>query len=96
MDISPSDFAGLTLPVYKAMFSHMPNMSMFGLDDKQLLLSAATNKYYTSVSFARVLALAGRRLRLGSAHFEASRVSIFESSGLVLALNLRQEQVCSQ
>ncbi|CAM9120819.1 unnamed protein product [Ectocarpus sp. 6 AP-2014] len=92
VDVSPSDFASLTLPVYKAMFSHMPNKSMFGLDDKQLLLSAATNKYYTSVSFARVLALAGRRLRLGSAHFEAARVSIFESSGLVLALNLRQEQ----
>ncbi|CAM9183760.1 unnamed protein product [Ectocarpus fasciculatus] len=94
VDISPSDFASLTLPVYKAMFSHMPNkaLPMFGLDKKQLLLSVATNNYYTSVSFARVLALAGRRLRLGPAHFEAARVSVFESSGLVLALNLRQEQ----
>ncbi|CAM9255485.1 unnamed protein product, partial [Ectocarpus sp. 4 AP-2014] len=92
VDISPSDFASLTLPVYKAVFSHMSNMSMFRLDDKQLLLSAATNKNYTSVSFARVLALAGRRLRLGCAHFEAAQVSIFESSGLVLTLNLRQEQ----
>ncbi|CAM9115690.1 unnamed protein product, partial [Ectocarpus sp. 13 AM-2016] len=92
VDISPSEFASLTLPVYEAVFFHMPNMSIFGIDDKQLLLSAATNKYYTSVSFARVLALFGRRLRLGAANFEAARVSIFESSGLVLALNLRQEQ----
>ena len=95
MDIGPNDFASLTLPVYKAMFDHMPK-SMTGFET-----SATTGRraavtafnHYTSASFGRILALARQRLNLTVDHFEAVRDTIIADSGLVLAPKLKQEQV---
>lgn len=104
MDISPKDFASLTLPVYKAMFEHMPKMDMWNairsgmqgmeaMPVNQALRMATMIKHYTSVSFGRLLALARRQLRLNEMHFEAARDAVINKSGLVLASNLQQEQV---
>ena len=48
---------------------------------------------YTPVSFGRLLAVAGRQLRLKTAHFQAALFAIINGSGLILAPNLMQEQV---
>lgn len=99
-DISPSKFVDLTLPVYKAMFAHMPTTAMLSSGRLRQAMagtvqSMAIPKYYTSVSFGRLLALAGRRLRLKTAHFRAALHAITNGSGLILATNLMQEQVSS-
>lgn len=101
VDISPQDFVSLTLPVYKAMFEHMPKSTM--LRSLQMMRGRSnTNEalrwftiphYYTSVSFGRLLSLARRQLRLRVAHFEAALDAIMDNSGLMLAPNLQQEQV---
>ena len=100
MDISPSDFVRLVLPVYKAMFEHMPKAGMlaawmagFKPSADEALRSVTMLKHYTSVSFGRLLVSAGLRLRLRQAHFEAALEAIISKSGLVLAPNLQQEQV---
>ncbi|CAB1098062.1 unnamed protein product [Ectocarpus sp. CCAP 1310/34] len=98
VDISPRDFVNLTLPVYKEMFGHMPKTSMlasrkFHLPANEALRSATLLKYYTSVSFGRLLSLAGRRLRLRVAHFDSVLGAIIDNSGLILAPNLMQEQM---
>lgn len=49
--------------------------------------------YYTSVAFGRILSLARRQLRLSPTHFEAVLHAIIHDSGLVLAPNLKHEQV---
>lgn len=96
-DISPSEFASLTLPVFKAMFAHMPTTAMLTsrvLEDREeLLQKVLLPKHYTSVSFGRLLALAGRQLRLKTAHFQSALQAIASKSGLILASNLQQEQV---
>lgn len=98
MDISPIDFVHLVLPVYKAMFKHIATSAI--LASIQSKKSADENfrvlamvKHYTSVSFARLLVLAGRKLRLSEAHFEAALHAIMNRSGLILESNLRAEQV---
>ena len=104
MDISPKDFVNLTLPVYKAMFEHMPKTAMWktmksgmpGMPVNQALRFTTMTKHYTSVSFGRLLALAGRQLRLNADHFEAARDAVIDNSGLILAPNLQQEQARSQ
>lgn len=101
MDISPEDFVRLVLPVYKAMFEHMPKSGMLAaamqgklsLPADECLRSVVMLKHYTSVSFGRLLVLAGRKLRLSEAHFEAALEAIISNSGLMLAPNLQQEQV---
>ena len=96
-DISPSEFANVTLPVYKAMFAHMPTTAMFfsGIlgDRKAPIRNVILPKYYTSGSFGRLLISAGRQLRLKPAHFRSALHAIMSNSGLVLAPNLVQEQV---
>lgn len=76
----------------------MPKTSMFAsrkfdLPANEALRSTTMPKYYTSVSFGRLLSLAGRRLRLRVAHFDSVLGAIIDNSGLVLAPNLQQEQV---
>lgn len=98
VDISPHDFVSLTLPVYKAMFEHMPKSGMlasmnFTLPVNQAIRSVMLPHHYTSVSFGRLLSLARRQLRLSVTHFEAVYDAITDNSGLVLAPNLQQEQV---
>lgn len=78
-DISPSEFVNLTLPVYRAMTNHMPRGSDTPSDltwEAALEMSEEAHvnsvmKYYTTSSFGRLLALAGRRLRLQTEHFQA-------------------------
>ncbi|CAM9211239.1 unnamed protein product, partial [Laminaria digitata] len=95
-DISPSEFVDLTLPVYKAMFAHMPTTAVFSSgvlpNRNTLLLNQMEPKYYTSMSFGRLLALAGGQLRLKTAHFQAALHAIRDNSGVLLAPNLMQEQ----
>lgn len=98
VDISPLDFVRLVLPVYKAMFAHMPTSSMVRSMMSETLGNAALRsvqmvKHYTSVSFARLLGSARRTLRVSAAHFEAALEAIIRNSGLILAPNLQQEQV---
>lgn len=98
VDISPDDFVRLVLPVYKAMFAHMPNSAMLGSTQfkqqaNELLRAVAMRRQYTSVSFGRLLVLAGRRLRLTETHHEAALEAVHRNSGLILATNLRPEQV---
>lgn len=101
VDISPGDFVRLVLPVYKAMFEHMPNATMLAesfrggsnLPVDYALRSVKMPKHYTSVSFARLLVSAGRKLRLSESHFEAALEAIIGNSGLILAPNLQQDQV---
>ena len=101
MDISPGNFVRLVLPVYKAMFGHMPKAGMLAatmrgqlkLPVDEALRSVTMLKHYTSVSFGRLLVSAGRKLRLGDTHFEAALEAIISKSGLMLAPNLQQEQV---
>lgn len=100
MDIGPDDFVRLVLPVYKAMFDHMPTSAMLtsmlsadALSADEAVRRVTMMKHYTSVSFGRLLVSAGRRLRLSEAHFEAAREAIVRNSGLILASNLQQEQV---
>ena len=97
VDISPHDFVRLVLPVYKAMFEHMPTFAMlasgqYKRSTAEVLRSMKTLNHYTTVSFGRLLVSAGRRLRLSEAHFEAALQAIC-NSGLILAPNLQQEQV---
>ncbi|CBN79557.1 conserved unknown protein [Ectocarpus siliculosus] len=80
------------------MFGHMPKTSMtatrkFDRPANEVLRSATMPKYYTSVSFGRLLSLAGRRLRLRVAHFHSVLGAIINNSGLILAPNLQQEQI---
>eukprot|EP00752_Nemacystus_decipiens_P011512 g10222.t1 len=101
VDISPDDFARLVLPVYKAMFEHIPSSEMMAPvlskrsigHQRALLRSMITVNHYTSVTFGRLLVLAGRKLRLDEAHFEAALRAVVHSSGLILAPNLNLEQV---
>lgn len=96
--ISPKDFVSLTLPVYKAMFSHMPTMAWaeagpLAKTTDEWVRSAITPKHYSRASFARLLVLAGRRLRPGTVHFETALNAVGSKSGLVLAPNLVPETV---
>lgn len=50
-------------------------------------------KQFTSVSFGRLLVLAGRKMRLSEAHYEAALHAIHRNSDIILATNLRPEQV---
>lgn len=96
VDITPKDFVGITLPVYKAMFAHMPSYeeNIFrSLDSREKIARFFAPKYYTSLGFARLVAMAGRRLRLGSSHYKAVVRAIRGGSRLILAPNLQQEQV---
>ena len=96
IDISPSDFVSLVLPVYKAMFDNLPNVAraMSGSEGRQESIRAlSTPMHYTSVSFIRLLALAGRQLRLDTKHFEAALKAMIVDSGLIMASNMMQEQV---
>ncbi|CAM9358762.1 unnamed protein product [Scytosiphon promiscuus] len=99
VEVSPDAFVDLTLPVYKAMMSHIPtvatlvsgplNMSR----NQDFLRALSTPNHYTPASFGRLLRLAGRRLRLGTEHFQAALHATINCSGLSLASNLAQEQV---
>lgn len=91
VNISPSDFVGLVLPVYKAMFSHALSIaSLFKRANNRAFCSI---NHHSSASFGRVLAFASRRLCLGTMHFEAALDAVRSDSGLILATNLQQEQV---
>lgn len=82
------------------MFIHMSTMAILGLmtgPTQWNLVGAMINpNHYTSASFARLVAVAGRRLNLDEAHFEAALDSAITDSGLLLAPNLWQEKVSSQ
>lgn len=87
----------LVLPVYKEMFQHMPKVAMFSsmqfkISTDEALRAATMGNHYTSVSFGRLSASAGRNLRLSEAHFEAALEATIKKSGLILAPNLQQEQ----
>lgn len=90
MDISPSDFVNLTLPIYRAM---SPMAGPLGVPREELISMLTTPNHYTSVSFIRLVALASRRLRLSPAHFRAVLQALMHDSGMMLATNLSQEQV---
>lgn len=96
-DISPDAFGKLTLPVYKAMFSHIPTNYMlargFRKPHYHVLRDVVSPKHYSSASFGRLLASAGRFLRLGTRHFDAALDAIITQSDLILAPNLVQEKV---
>lgn len=96
MDISPQDFVSLALPVYKAMFDHMPKSAMLAsmrFEQPWAVRSCTIPHHYTSVSFGRLLSLSRRQLHLSVTHFEAVLHAIIRNSGLMLAPNLQQEQV---
>lgn len=90
VDISPSELVGLTLPVYKAM---SPMAGAMEMSKAERIAMMTTPNHYTSVSFVRLLALAGRRLRLTAAHFRAVLNAMMDDSGMIMASNLCQEQV---
>lgn len=90
VDISPSELVGLTLPVYKAM---SPKAGATGLSKEEMITVFTAPNHYTSVSFVRLLILAGRRLRLSPTHFKAVLDVIMNDSGMILASNFSQEQV---
>ncbi|CAM9233644.1 unnamed protein product [Ectocarpus fasciculatus] len=82
------------------MFGHMPKTSMlesrkFDLPVTEALRSTTMPKYYTSVSFGRLVSLAGRRLRLSVDHFDSVLNAMIDNSGLILAPNLMQEQMAA-
>lgn len=88
--MSLKDFIDLTLPIYKKM---SPMAGPAGMDLEMMISMTTTANHYTSVSFIRLLALAGRRLRLTAAHFRAVLNALMNDSGMMLASNLSQEQV---
>lgn len=90
MDITPTELVGLTLPIYKAMSPMAGNMTLSKAEWEASLTMA---NHYTSVSFVRLVALAGRRLRLTQAHFRAVLNALMNDSGMLMASNLCQEQV---
>lgn len=90
VDISPSEFVDIVLPVYKAM---SPMAGATGMSNEELITMLKSPNHYTSVSFVRLLALAGRRLRLCPAHFKTVLDSIMDDSGMIMASNWSQEQV---
>eukprot|EP00752_Nemacystus_decipiens_P011513 g10223.t1 len=98
VDISPDDFARLVLPVYKAMFEHMPTSEMMASPlfkrptVQEIVRSVTKVRHYTSVAFGRLLVSAGRKLRLDEAHFEAALEAVIHNGGLILAPNLQLEQ----
>ena len=79
------------------MFAHMPTTAMLSSgalgSRKELCQKVMMPQHYTSVSFGRLLAWAGRRLRLKAAHFKSALHAIVGNSGIILATNLMQEQV---
>lgn len=89
MDITPTELVGLTLPIYKAMSPMAGNMT---LSRDEWATSLTMPNHYTSVSFARLVALAGRRLRLTPAHFRAVLNAVMDDSGMLMASNFHQEQ----
>ncbi|CAN0497411.1 unnamed protein product, partial [Ectocarpus sp. 8 AP-2014] len=91
IDISPSDFVSLVLPVYKAMFANVDLLGSRGREES--IRALTTPMHYTSVSFIRLLALAGRQLRLDTRHFEAALKAMIVGSGLIMASNMMQEQM---
>lgn len=91
IDISPSDFVSLVLPVYKAMFANVDLLGSRGREES--IRALTTPMHYTSMSFIRLLALAGRQLRLDTRHFEAALKAMIVGSGLIMASNMMQEQV---
>lgn len=97
MDISPSDFANLALPVYKEMNHYMLLVQQFISAGQQrteeMMAALAKPRHYTPLSFARLVAAAGRQLRLGLDHHVAALDATIERSGFILASNFQQEQV---
>lgn len=83
------------MPVYKAMFEHMPtsDMLIFKRSAAEGCCHLQMLKHYTSVCFGRLLALAGKNLRLSETHFAVALEATVNDSGLILAPNLQQEQV---
>ena len=63
------------------------------LRDDSMVGAWENPKYYTGASFGRLLAVAGRRLRIEAEHFEASLEAMIHESDLILARNLQQEMV---
>lgn len=96
-DITPEAFVKLTHPVYKAMFSHMPTEEMlaggFWEPYNHALGDGVSVKHYTPASFGRLLASAGRFLRLGTRHFKAALHAIVTRSDRISARNLVEEKV---
>ncbi len=90
VDMSPSDFVNLTLPIYKTM---SPMAGHAGMAKEDIVSMLTTANHYTSVSFIRLVALASRRLRLSPAHFRAVLQALMHQSGMILTTNLSQEQV---
>lgn len=96
VNISPSNFARLTLPVYKTMFCHLPTMAdmmtkpSFSVED---LAASLMPKNYIPASFARLLGLAGRQMRLSTTHFKTALDAVVSQSGLLLASHRRRETV---
>ncbi|CAN0267812.1 unnamed protein product, partial [Ectocarpus sp. 12 AP-2014] len=91
IDISPSDFVSLVLPVFKAMFANVDLLGSRGREES--IRALTTPMHYTSASFIRLLALAGRQLRLDTRHFEAALKAMIVGSGLIMASNMMQEQM---
>ncbi|CAM9397242.1 unnamed protein product, partial [Hapterophycus canaliculatus] len=90
VDMSPRDFVALTLPIYKTM---SPMAGPVDLNLEKIISMSTTANHYTSISFIRLIALAGRRLRLSAEHFRAVLKTIRNDGSMLLAFNLSQEQV---
>lgn len=96
VDITPEDFVKLTLPIYKAMLSHIPTMeSMFSghVAVSKYAARFKLPKHYTPLSFARLVAMANLRLRLSVKHYGAVLNAVMHSTGLILESNLAQGTV---
>eukprot|EP00752_Nemacystus_decipiens_P005603 g5071.t1 len=90
VDMNPAELVGMTLPIYKAM---VPMAGDMGLSKDEWVAKLTMANHYTSVSFVRLVALAGRRLRLSEAHFRAVLDGLMNDSGMLMASNLCQEQM---
>ncbi|CAM9230359.1 unnamed protein product [Scytosiphon promiscuus] len=90
VDMTLKDFVDLTLPIYKRM---SPMAGPAGMDLEAMISMTTTANHYTSVSFIRLIALAGRRIRLRAAHFRAVLNALMNDSSMILASNLSQEQM---
>lgn len=64
-----------------------------GMDLEMIISMTTSPNHYTSASFVRLIALAGRRLRLSADHFRAVLSALMNDTSMMLASNLSQEQV---